>query len=60
MKAIGRISSTAALASLLVVSALPVPIVAAACTGPSVASCRDGHPAPGPIVGAGLPILAIG
>jgi hypothetical protein len=50
MSAIGRIS----------LASLPVPIMAAACTGPSVASYGGGRPAPRPIIGAGLPILAIG
>jgi hypothetical protein len=57
MKAIRNCLSAAILASLLGVITLPVLITASAAQSPSVPSYY--RPAPGPLVGAGLPVLVI-
>ena len=53
MKAITNCLSAAVLASLLGVITLPVLITSSAAVVPTL------HPAPGPLVGAGLPVLVI-
>jgi hypothetical protein len=63
MKNVNRLLSAAALATLLTVLALPFFTTFAMALGsPCVSNCGSGnlHGAPGPIAGAGLPILAVG
>jgi hypothetical protein len=63
MKNVNRLLSAAALATLLTVLTPPFFTTFALALGsPCVSNCSSGntHGAPGPIAGAGLPILAVG
>ena len=58
MRAITNCLSAAVLASLLAVVTLPVLITPSAAQG-TLAPAYHPRPAPGPLVGAGLPVLVI-
>ena len=62
MNNVNRLLSAAALAALLAVLTLPLFATSTLALGNCVSNCSSGnlHGAPGPIAGAGLPILAIG